>query len=258
MTVPLAYTVDGRADGPTVVLGSSLGTTGAIWRDQVPALSTRFRVVRYQHRGHAGSPAPPGPYRFDDLGADLLALLDTLGVERVHLAGVSLGGALAAWVAATAPSRVDRLAMIATSPRFGTSEAWADRASLVRAHGTGAVAETVVARWFTPGFATGQPEVVAWAQAQLAETAADAYATYCDTLQRLDLTPLLAAVTAPTLVIAGADDPVSPPALAKAMADALPRAELAVVPAAAHLTTVEQPAAVTRLLRDFLGGDDDG
>jgi 3-oxoadipate enol-lactonase len=255
VTVSLAYTVDGPAAGPTVLLGPSLGTSGAIWRDQVPAFSTRFRVVRYQHRGHAGSPAPPGPYRFDDLGGDLLALLDTLGVERVHLAGVSLGGALAAWVAATAPSRVDRLAVVATSARFGTPEAWAERAATVRAHGTGAVAETVVARWFTPGFAASQPEVVAWAQSQLTETAADAYASYCDTLRRLDLSPMLPAITAPTLVIAGAEDPVSPPAKAKAMAAALPRAELAVVPGAAHLTTVEQPAAVTRLLRDFLGAD---
>jgi 3-oxoadipate enol-lactonase len=255
MTVDLEYTVDGPAAGPTVVLGPSLGTTGAIWRDQLPALSSRFRVVRYQHRGHAGSAAPPGPYRFDDLGGDLLALLDTVGVERVHLAGVSLGGALAAWVAATAASRVDRLVLVATSPRFGEPLAWADRAATVRAQGTGAVAETVVARWFTPDFANREPQVVAWTRSQLAETDAGAYAAYCDILQRLDLTPLLPAITAPTLVIAGADDPVSPPAQANAIVAAVPRAELAVVPGTAHLTTVEQPAAVTKLLLDFLGAD---
>ena len=253
MSVPLHHTVDGPDGAPLLVLGPSLGTTGAIWQPQLDSLARRFRVVRYDHRGHGRSPAPPGPYRLEDFGQDLLALLDTLGADRVRLAGVSLGGAVAAWVAGHAPDRVERLALLATSPRFGTPGLWADRAAAVRAGGTAAIADTVVGRWFTPGFTARHAAVTAWTRQQLATTPAEPYAACCEALAEADLTPALPAVTAPTLVLAGAEDPVSPPEHARQLAAALPDATVEVVPDAAHLLNVEQPEPVSRILLDFFG-----
>ncbi|HEY8473655.1 MAG TPA: 3-oxoadipate enol-lactonase [Natronosporangium sp.] len=256
MTVELRHTVDGPADAPILVLGPSLGTTTAIWQPQLPALVQRFRVVRYDHRGHGRSPGPPGPYRIDDLGGDLLRLLDRLGAERVRLAGISLGGAVAGWLAGTAPDRVDRLAMLATSPRFGTPEAWVERAATVRAAGMAAIADTVIGRWFTDGFATRHAGVVGWVRQQLVTTPPEPYAACCAALETLDLSPVFPAVTAPTLVLAGADDPVSPPEHARAIGAAIPGARVEVVPDAAHLLNVEQPDRVTTALLDFFGAAD--
>jgi 3-oxoadipate enol-lactonase len=253
--IELHYTVDGPDRAPVLVLAASLGTTGAIWQPQLPALAQHFRVVRFDHRGHGRSPVPAGPYRLDDLGGDVLALLDTLGAGRVHIGGASLGGAVAAWVAATAPDRVDRLAMLATSARFGTPELWVERAASVRAGGMAAIADQVVGRWFTPGFAQRHGAVVGWVRHQLVTTPVEAYASCCAALEQLDLGPLLPSIAAPTLAVAGADDPVSPPEDVHQLAGAIPNATVDVVAESAHLLNVEQPDRVARTLVDFfLGG----
>jgi 3-oxoadipate enol-lactonase len=249
----LWYTVDGPAGAPALVLGNSLGTTVAMWEPQLPALTERFRVVRHDHRGHGGSPVPDGPYSLDELGGDLLSLLDTLGLERVHLGGLSLGGMVAMWVAAHAPERVGRLALLCTSARLGPPEMWAQRAETVLSQGVEAIAEVIVGRWFTPAFAASSPDVVAWARKLLTGTPARGYAGCCAAVQTMDLVPVLGSITAPTLVIAGAEDPATPTEHARAIAAGISGARLEIVPGAAHLANVEQPEAVTRLLLDFLG-----
>ncbi|HET9142924.1 3-oxoadipate enol-lactonase [Actinophytocola sp.] len=254
MSEALAYTVDGPAGAPVLVLGSSLGTTADMWRPQLAALTERYRVVRYDHRGHGGSPVPPGRYRLDDLGGDLLDLLDRLGLDRVHLGGLSLGGMVAMWLAANAADRVDRLALLCTSARLGPPDMWRTRIETVAAQGISAIAEAQLGRWFTPGFAARDPDTIAWARAMLTGTPAAGYVGCCAAIESMDLVPALGAITAPTLVIAGADDPATPPEHARTIAAGIPGAELSIVPDAAHLANVEQPAAVTRLLLDFLGG----
>jgi 3-oxoadipate enol-lactonase len=251
--VPLAYRVDGPPDGPVLVLGSSLGTTGSVWQPQLPALTATHRVVRYDHRGHGDSPTPPGPYRIEDLGADVLALLDRLDLDRVDLAGLSLGGMVAMWLAANAPDRVGRLAVLCTSARPGQPEAWRKRAATVRAAGTGAVADAVVGRWFTAGFGRRHPGVVGWARAMLTGTPAEGYAACCDVIATLDVEPLLSRITAPVLVIAGAGDPVFPMPHAERIVAGIPGSRLAIVDGA-HLANVEQPDIVTELLIGFHGG----
>ncbi|MCI0688462.1 MAG: 3-oxoadipate enol-lactonase [Sporichthyaceae bacterium] len=250
--VAVYHVEDGPVDGPAVVLASSLGTTWAMWEPQLPALAGRFRVIRYDHRGHGRSPVPPGPYRIDDLGTDLLALLDRLGLDRAHICGISLGGMVAMWLAAHAPDRVDRLALLSTSARLGPPEGWAQRAATVRAEGTAAVADTVVQRWFTPEFAAGHQELVQRHRDMIAATPAAGYAACCAAIEHMNLEPDLSRITAPTLVVVGAEDPAAPPEHAERIAAALPGARLEVLAGTSHLSSVSAADLVNPLLVEFL------
>jgi 3-oxoadipate enol-lactonase len=252
--VAVHHHLDGADDAPVVLLANSLGSTPAVWERQLPALVGPFRVLRYDHRGHGRSPVPAGPYRLDDLGADVVALLDRLRLARVHVAGVSLGGMVAMWLAAHAPDRVDRLVLCCTAARLGPPEAWAQRAATVRRHGTEAVADAVVGRWFTPAYAARHPEEVARMRAMIADTPAEGYAACCEAIQHMDLEPALSRVRAPTLVVAGADDPATPPDHARRIAEGVAGAGLVVVDRAAHLANVERADAVNRLILQHLAG----
>ncbi|MEU4531205.1 3-oxoadipate enol-lactonase [Micromonospora ureilytica] len=248
MTSRLHLTVDGPAAAPVLLLGSSLGTAAAMWEPQVPALAEQFRVIRYDHLGHGRSAVPSGPYTLDLLGRELLRTLDDLDVARVHYAGLSLGGMVGMWLATHAPERVRRLALLCTSASLGPPEQWRERAATVRADGLPAIADAVVGRWFTPAFAAAHPEVVAAHRAMLTATSSAGYAACCEAIAAMDLRPDLDRVTAPTLVVAGADDPATPVEHAREIVGRIPRARLAVVDAAAHLANVEQPEQVCRLL----------
>ena len=208
--VRVHHEVRGPSDGPVVVLADSLGSTFAMWDPQMADLTRTFRVVRYDLRGHGGSPAPDGPYGIADLGGDLLGLLDDLEIERASVCGLSLGAMVAMWVAAKAPDRIDRLVLCATSARLGPPEMWAARAGTVLDKGVGAVADLVVGRWFTPAYAAEHPEVVDRMRAMIASCSAVGYAGCCRALERMDLTGDLASIAAPTLVIVGADDVATP------------------------------------------------
>jgi 3-oxoadipate enol-lactonase len=251
MTVQLHHTEDGPAGAPALVLGSALGTTGAMWQPQMPALTPHFRVFRYDHRGHGKSPAPEGPYSIADMGRDLLALLDRLQLRRVHLGGLSLGGMVGMWVAAHAPSRVDRLALLCTSALLGPPSRWSERADAVRAGGMAAVADGVVARWFSPAFAATHAAVVGWASSMLLAAPVAGYAACCGAIQTMDLTGDLAAIEAPTLAVAGTLDEATPPSHLSLLASRIASARYTEVPAA-HLANVEQPSLVGDLLLDFL------
>jgi 3-oxoadipate enol-lactonase len=190
---------------------------------------------------------PAGPYRIEELGTDLLGLLDELGLDRVSLCGLSLGGMVAMWVAANAPGRIDRLALCCTAATV-KGAVYLERAAKVRAGGTASVAEEVLSRWFTPSF--GDDARIERAAGMLRATPDEGYAGCCEALAAMDLRDGLTRITAPTLVIAGADDLATPPAKAQEITAAIPGALLRVVPGAAHLANVEQPEQVTRLLLD--------
>lgn len=252
--VRLHAEVAGPSSAPTVVLGPSLGTTLAMWRPQVAALRREFRVVAYDHRGHGRSPVPPGPYALGDLAGDLLRLLDGLGLERVHLCGLSLGGMVAMRLATIAPERVDRLALLCTSARLGPATTWNERAATVRERGTAAVAGAAVERWFTTAWAAAHPGAVAEIQAMLLATPREGYAACCEAIAGMDLLGDLAGIRAPTLVVTAAQDPATPPDHGRAIAERIPQARLEILSPAAHLVSVEQAEAVTRLLREHLRG----
>lgn len=250
--VQVQAVITGRDDGPVVVLSNSLGATHRMWDAQLDALQQRFRVVRYETRGHGNSPVTAGPYSIDDLAEDLLALLDRLGIGRFHLVGLSLGGMTAMRVAADHPERVDRLAVLCTAAQLPPASSWFDRAATVRAHGCGAVASGVVQRWFTPEFLDANPDVRTASESMISATSAEGYAGCCEAIATLDLRDDLANIAAPTLAIAGADDPATGPAALEEIAAGVKDSRLLVIPRAAHLANIEQPRLVTAALVEHL------
>ena len=252
--VEVYHRVDGPDDGPPLLMINSLGADLRMWDPQVPALTRRHRMIRYDARGHGRSPVPEGRYSLADLGRDALALLDRLGIASADVCGLSLGGMTAMWLAAHAPDRVRRLVLCCTSALLGPPEQWAGRAATVRAHGTAAVADAVVARWLTPRYAVAHPDTVAYLREMIAATPAAGYAAACHAIEDMDLRPDLPRITAKTLVIAGADDPSTPPAHAREIAAGIPGARLEILADAAHLATYEQPEAANRLILEALDG----
>lgn len=249
----LNYELAGAADAPPLLLVSSLGTTLRMWDPQMPSARTRFRVLRAEPRGHGRSAVPEGPYTIAELGRDVLALLDSLGIGKVAYCGLSLGGMIGMWLAAHAPDRIGRLALCCTSAWLPPAEAWRSRAAAVRAHGAASIREQVVGRWFTAAFRDSDPVTARWAGQMLAATPAEGYAACCEAIATMDLRPTLPAITAPTLVIAGSADPATPPAHGKTIAAGINAAELRLVQAA-HLANIEAAQEVTAVLMRHLTG----
>ncbi|WP_369133037.1 3-oxoadipate enol-lactonase [Modestobacter sp. I12A-02662] len=249
--VEVDATVDGPEDAPVVVLSNSLGATRAMWDPQVPALAERYRVVTYDTRGHGTSPTAAGPCTLDDLVDDLVALLDRVGAERAHVVGLSLGGMTALRLAAREPQRVHRLAVLCSSAKT-EPQGFLDRAAAARAEGTASVAPGVVSRWLTPPYAAGHPELVARLEAMIAGCDDQGYAACAEVVAGIDLRADLARITAPTLVVSGAEDPALPPAHQEAIAAGIPGAELLTVSPGAHLANLEQPLRVTGALLGHL------
>jgi len=247
--VKLSASLTGTIGMPVLVLGNSLGTTMELWQPQLGPLGRSFRLLRYEHRGHGGSPAPPGPYSIAGLGADVLRLLDEFEIKTACYCGVSLGGMVGMWLAANAPDRIAALALCCTSACLPPAEFWRDRAARVRAGGTGSIARQVVARWFTPGYQHAHPGTVAGFVTTLErEVVPEGYAGCCEAVAAMDLRPLLACIAAPTLVIAGAEDPATPPWHGAVIASAIPGARLRVIRGTAHLANVSTAAEFSAAL----------
>jgi 3-oxoadipate enol-lactonase len=221
-----------------LVLPCSLGTSRELW-DPAP-YTQHFRVLRYEHRGHGESETPPGPYEMEELATDALALLDELGVERASWIGLSLGGMVAMWIAASAPERLDRLVLACTSARVPAPQVYAERAGIVREQGVEPVADAVVSRWFT---AAAPDALRARFRAVLVATPAEGYAGCCEALARWDFRERLTEIAAPTLVLAGVEDEATPAADTDLLVQRIPDARRIVLDGAAHLANLERPAA---------------
>jgi 3-oxoadipate enol-lactonase len=258
--IPLTASLEGPRDAPVLVLGNSLGTSRAVWDPQLAVFGGRFRLLRYELPGHGGAPAAAGPYTIADLGAGVLRLLDAHGIGRAAYCGISLGGMIGMWLAAQAGDRISALGLVCTSAYLPPADAWLDRAARARSSGMAAISEQVVGRWFTPAFAAARPDVRAEFTAELERTDPAGYAGCCEAIAAMDLRPSLPAISAPTLVIAGADDPATPPPHGAAIASGIARARLRVIRGAAHLANVAAPAEVGVALAGHLraaGADGD-
>ena len=243
---------DGREDGPVLVLSSSLGANLSMWEPQLPALTERFRVLRYDHRGHGGSDVPPGPYTIDDFGRDAVELLDAAGLERVAFCGLSLGGAVALWLGINAPERVSQIGVCCSAAKFGTAEIWQERADATRASGSvEPLVDAVLARWFTESYRDAHPGTMAQVSKMLVGTPAEGYAASCEALRDCDLRPELGRIATPTLVVSAAADPATPPEQGEAVAAAIPGARFVLVPDSAHFANWEQTEAFDAALLGF-------
>ncbi len=249
---PLHYVVDGPADGPVLVLGPSLGTDLGLFDAQVAELSDRWRTVRFDLPGHGRSPAPPGPYTMPGIAADVLALLDGLAVRRFHYAGVSIGGAIGQQLALDAGERLLSLTVCASAARFADPPSWAVRAATVRAQGTGAMVPSRTGTWWVPAFAQRAPQEVERLLAMLRDTSSEGYAGCCEAISAFDVRAELSRISAPTLVLAGAEDPATPIEMVRQIADGVPGARFVVVARAAHLLNAERPAEINRALVEHL------
>ncbi|MHB2210238.1 3-oxoadipate enol-lactonase [Methylobacterium sp. CM6257] len=246
------YVLEGPEGAPVVAFSNSLGATLEMWDALLPSLAGGFRTLRYDTRGHGGSETRDQPVEVADLANDLAGLLDALGIDRAHLVGLSLGGMTVQALASADPGRPLSVTLMATAAHLPSAQSWNERAETVRARGTGALVEATLGRWFTPDFPSRAPEAVRAIRERFLACDPAGYAVCCGAIGRMDLRPVLSAITAPTLVIAGRDDPSTPPSMAEEICSEIAQAELVVLPRAAHLLAVERAAAVGSYLRAFL------
>jgi 3-oxoadipate enol-lactonase/4-carboxymuconolactone decarboxylase len=248
----LSYDLRGPAGAPVIAFSNSLGATRAMWDGLVAELAGRWRCLTYDTRGHGASDVSDEEASVADLADDLAALLTALDIDRAHVAGLSLGGLTAQAFALRYPDRLRRLILLGTAPSLPPPEFWAERAALVRREGMSPVIGTLLPRWFTaPWLAGDPPEVTAIRDAFLALDPRG-YARCCEAIADADFGRELGSIAAPTLVIAGADDPVTPPASGEALRQGIPGAELVVMPNAAHLFPVERPVETAARIAAFL------
>lgn len=253
-TVSLSYSRSGPTDGAAVILLGSLGSDRSMWDPQVAALRPRFDVIAVDTRGHGHSPVVDGPYTVAELAGDVVALLDDLGIERAHIVGLSLGGAIAQHLAITSPQRIESLVLCCTAARFGEPQPWLERAATVRARGTGAIAAAVVDRWFTPELAGRDPELIARMVDLVTSTPDEGYAACCDALAAWDSRADLGRIVAPTLVIGGAQDPAVSVATITELADGIVGSRLEILSPGAHLASYERAGATSELIIEHLDG----
>ncbi|HYL33731.1 MAG TPA: 3-oxoadipate enol-lactonase [Stellaceae bacterium] len=247
------YDFAGKSDATALVLGNSLGTDMHLWDAQVPALAARFRVLRYDMRGHGLSEAPAGieAYTIDDLAGDVLALTDALEIEHFQYCGLSIGGMVGQRLGARAPDRVRALALCNTAMTVAVPQNYRDRADAVRKNGLASIGDAVLERWFTPKFLTANPDIARGMRTMLTRNSVAGYAGCCLALATMDLTTDVRRIACPTLVVAGAQDQATPPAAARAIAAAVKGTKLVEIPDCAHISAVERPAELTAALSDF-------
>ena len=247
----LHYQLAGPDDAPVVVLSNSLGTTLEMWEPQMQAFTQRFRVLRYDARGHGRSGLLPPPRSIDDFGNDVVVLLDKLGIERAHFVGISMGGLTGQWLGIHRPERIGKLVVSNTAARIGTADGWKARAELVRKEGLDEVAGGSPARWFTLRFAAEQVARVEPLVERLRTLSPEGYAAGCDVVGATDLRDAIGKIKAPTLVIAGEHDPVTTVADAQFIAEHVAGAKVVTLPAS-HLSNVEAPEAFNEAVLAFL------
>ncbi|HUY95491.1 MAG TPA: 3-oxoadipate enol-lactonase [Terracidiphilus sp.] len=247
----IQYALSGHEDGDLLVLSNSLGSDFSMWNKVLAPLEAEFHVLRYDTRGHGASSVPPGPYSLNDLGQDVLLLLNEIGAHRVNFCGLSLGGLIGMWLGLKAPHRLNRLVLANTAARIGSPEMWDERVSAVRRSGMEALASATPARWFTAQYREAHPSEMKQIQAMIASTSADGYIACCAALRESDLRAGIPSMAVPSLVIAGTHDPATPPSDGRELAAALPRAHYVELDSS-HLSAWERADEFVNAVLTFL------
>ena len=250
-SVRLHYEISGSAHREALVLINSLGSSLKMWDKVVPAFEKRFTVVRFDIRGHGDSWSTPGHYTIDQLGRDVLFLLDELGLLRVNLCGLSLGGMIAMWLGIHAPDRILKIVLANTAARIGTVDGWDRRIDEVQAGGMRPIASAAVDRWFTSSYRDQHPMEMELIEGMIAATSPDSYASCCRVLRDTDLSAQLSSINAQCLVIGGAHDPATPLSDAHALQRALPRSKYVELDAS-HLSAWERHEEFSQAVLSFL------
>jgi 3-oxoadipate enol-lactonase len=249
---PLWVEVAGPERAPVLILSNSLGTDLHMWDAQAATFAQRFRLVRYDRRGHGKSAVPPGPYTMERLGRDALAIADALGVAKFDWCGLSMGGMEGMWLAAHAPARINRLVLCNTSCHYPDKSYWNERIAAIRANGgLAALADRIMSLWFSSQFRARSPATVALLKAMLAATRMEGYIACCEAIRDMDHRDILARIAAPTLIIAGRQDQATPVAAAQFIHGHIAGASLTIL-GAAHISNVEQPAVFAETVWRFL------
>ena len=249
--IRLNYRLTGESGLPVLVFSNSLGANLSMWEPQLAGLAPHFRVLRYDNRGHGKSSAAAGPHAIEDMGRDVLRLLDSLEIERAGFCGISMGGVVGQWLGIHAADRLHKLVLANTAAKIGVPDAWNARIELVLREGLDPVIPGTLERWFTPAFHAAHPEAIRATAAMLRGTDATAYAACCAALRDSDFRTALPAIAVPALVLAGTRDPVTTPEDGRYLADNIPAASYLELNAA-HLSNVEAARAFNAALLDFL------
>lgn len=246
--------LSGKKKAPVVVLSHSLACSMVMWRPQLERLKSRFRVLRFDTRGHGGSDAPPGPYTLEQLVDDAVGILDKLGLDRVRFVGLSMGGMIAQGLALDHPDRIERLVLADTSARIPAEAqpVWQERIDAVHSGGMQAAAESTLERWFTPDYLKQNAPEIDEIRQQILATPITGYIGCSEAIRRLNYLNRLSAIQTPTLIMVGADDPGTPVAAAEAMHAQIKNSKLVVIPDAAHLSNIEQAQIFNHNLIAFL------
>jgi len=254
--ITVRYRLEGQ--GPCVMLSHSLSCDLTMWDELAAALAPAFTVLRYDTRGHGGTTVSGGAYSFAQLTTDLTGLLDALNIESTHFIGLSMGGMIGQHFALAAPQRLDKLVIANSTSRIPPEAAplWDERIRLAREHGCAALVEATLGRWFTPEFRAARPDMMQRIGKLIASTPVAGYVGCAGAIRHLDITARIGAIRTPTLVIAGAQDPGTPPAMSAVIAAAIPGARLEIISPASHLSCLEQPEEFRRLVAAFLSGQE--
>jgi 3-oxoadipate enol-lactonase len=249
------YRIEGTNDGPVVTLSHPLGATLDLWDGQAAALEDRYRVLRYDVRGHGASDVPPGPYTLEQMAGDLYAVLQAEHIASTHFVGLSMGGLIGMTAALTWPRAIESLVLCDTTSCYGAAirAMWDDRIHAAESQGmTDALIERTMEIWFTPAFRERHKATVDRVRAMLRGTDPRGYVGAVQAIADVDLTERLGAITCPTLVVVGERDAGTPPAMARAIHERIHGSRLLVLPDAAHCSVVERAAEFNRALLAFL------
>ena len=252
--ISVHYTLEGPASGPVITMSNSLASNLSMWEPQMPVLTSHYRVLRYDTRGHGGTEATAGPYSLDELSEDVRALLRALGITRTHFIGLSMGGMIGQIIAIKYPQMLQSLVLCDTMSRVPTEAKpmWDDRIHTAETGGMEPLVEPTLARWFTEPFRQKGSPVLDQVRTMIRTTPPRGYMGCCHAIAALNLTDHLKAITLPTLIIVGEDDPATPVAASHVIHEQVRGSELVILKSAAHLSNLEQPEAFNQALTAFL------
>ena len=248
---PINVVIDGPETAPVLILSNSLGTDHGMWEPQMAEFTKHFRVVRYDRRGHGKSGTPTPPYTMEQLGRDVLAIMDGLNIKRANWCGLSMGGMVGQWLGANAPDRFDKMVFCNTSSFYPDKDTWTQRIAGVKKDGLSAAAATVPGRWFTQGFIAREPAQVARLQKMVEQTSLDGYLGCCEAIKAMDHRELLHKIKPPVLIIAGRHDVATPVVSAEFMRDNISGSKMVILDAG-HISNVEQADKFTAAVLEFL------